>query len=221
MSLFKEGTPENPLKNRREIAKFFDQPLGNMCFLRQVHSDKALFITEPYKAMNPPEADGLVTSTPGLVLSIQTADCVPIFLYDPKNGVIAAIHGGWGGLLEGVIENAMTIMRQKGSLPQDIIASIGPCISTESYEVGQDVFDLFSKKDASLTKFFLPGKAPQKYQLDLRGLATYKLSELGVHHPEIISEDTYTNEDLFFSCRRAAHKNEPFFGNQASCIMLR
>ncbi len=221
VSLSKGDSPQNTLKNREKIANFFEQPLANICFLKQVHGNAPLVITEPYEAISPPEADALITTIPGLVLSIQTADCVPILLYDPQGPLIAAIHGGWKGLLSGIIERTLEMIQLNSASLQTIIASIGPCIAQDSYEVDQEIFDQFQGQNSDFKSFFRKGNSKEKYQFDLQGLAQHKLRQANIQNIDLIPQDTYTNEDLLFSCRRAAHKGEKSFGNQASCIVIK
>ena len=85
------------------------------------------------------DADALVTATPGVVLAILTADCVPIVLHDPVAGVLACVHAGWRGTVAGVSAAALAAMQALGSRPSDVIAGIGPAIAAARYQVGPDV----------------------------------------------------------------------------------
>ena len=85
------------------------------------------------------DADALVTGTPGVVLAILTADCVPIVLHDPVADVLACVHAGWRGTVAGVTAAALAAMRSLGSRPPDVIAGIGPAIAASRYQVGPDV----------------------------------------------------------------------------------
>ena len=221
VSISKENTPENALKNREEIARYFDLPPEKLCFLKQIHGSTPLLIDTFYDPLAPPDADALITRTPGLVLGIQTADCVPILLANKAGGIIAGIHGGWKPLLEGIIKNTLSLMRKQVETPLELTAAIGPCISQQSYEVGQEIFEAFTTVNPRFESFFQRGEAPGKYQLDLPGVARYLLAQEGIQDIEDLEVDTYVDEENFFSCRRAAHKGEKSFGNQASCIVLR
>ncbi len=220
ISVFKENTPHSALRNREEIATFFKLPPESLCFLRQVHGTKPLLISTPYAPLNPPEADALITTTPGLVLGIQTADCVPILLSNRGTPLIAGIHGGWKPLIGGIIQNTLRLMKGQVTEPLELTASIGPCISQVSYEVSQDIFEAFSDQNNEFEAFFQVGREPGKYQLDLPSLAQHLLTQEGIKDIDVLDVDTYADEERFFSCRRAAHKKEPSFGNQASCIVL-
>lgn len=221
VSFSKKDLPQQTLENRSRVSDYFDQPIEQLCFLKQTHSSTPLLINKPLDKRGLPDADALITTTPGLILGVQTADCVPILLYQSHGPMIAAIHGGWRGLLSGIIENTLKMMQQNSQSPQTIIASIGPCIAQNSYEVSQDVFDGFHEHDVDSEKFFKKGQAEGKYQCDLQGLAEQRLHKAGVNTIDLMNKDTYGNEDLFFSCRRATHKGEKSFGNQASCIMIK
>ncbi|MBX9976914.1 MAG: polyphenol oxidase family protein, partial [Alphaproteobacteria bacterium] len=139
-SLNCKGRDDNPAhvhKNRRRITNF----LGGRTWigLDQKHTNNVLFIDKPLD--HSPSADAMVTTTPGLVLGIITADCVPILLADKQKPIIGAVHSGWRGTFDGIIENTIALMREKGAT--DIIAAIGPCIHQESYEVGPEFREYF------------------------------------------------------------------------------
>jgi len=207
--------------NRERIAHYFKQPLTSLCFAEQVHGNKALLIKAPYDLTNPPKADALVTSVQGLIMGVQTADCVPVLLYDTVTPLVAALHGGWKGAYSGIIENTLDLMVQQGATRETIVASIGPSIHQNSYEVDEPFYQTFVEKEQSWSKFFKQGNQKEKFFFDLEGFVKYILQKEGIQRIHSIGQDTYTNEALFFSCRRAFHKGETTFGNQASCIMIR
>ncbi len=88
--------------------------------------------------------DALVTDIPGYCLCVSTADCVPVLLYDTRKKVVAAIHAGWRGTVARIVEKTVSVMdNQYGSQGKDLIACIGPSISLEAFEVGDEVYDAF------------------------------------------------------------------------------
>jgi YfiH family protein len=121
--------------------------------LRQIHSDIIRFVDSPLQSQL--AGDGLVTSTPGLLLGIQTADCLPIMLVDPKYRAVGVFHAGWRGTLKRIVEKGVGEMRRHfGSRPRDLKAAIGPGIHGCCYEVGQEVRDQFESQFAYAEKLF-------------------------------------------------------------------
>lgn len=220
LGLSKGDCPKAVIKNRERIANFFNQPLPSLCFAKQVHGNKALFIETPYDLDNPPQGDALITNIPGLIMGVQTADCVPVLLHDSEIPLVGALHGGWKGALSGIVENTIDMMVKQGAKRKTITANIGPCITQDSYEVDRKFYDRFLKKNKRWTCFFNEGQQGGKYFFDLRGFIHHTLREAGVQTIHTLNQNTYSNEALFFSCRRAFHKGEKTFGNQASCIMI-
>src|SRR5207244_7005375 len=100
-------------------------------------------------------ADGLITNVPGLLLTIQTADCVPILLVDVKKKVVGAFHAGWRGTVKRIVEKGVGTMRAEfGSEPKNIHAAIGPCIAQCCYAVGDKVVDQFRSQFEYADKLF-------------------------------------------------------------------
>lgn len=119
---------------------------GRILMLDQVHGDTILHMNEYPSGVRASEgfADGMITSLPGLCLVIRTADCVPVFLYDPVNKVLGAVHSGWKGTMLNITGKCIGMMRELyGSDPGSLYAFILPSIGPESYEVNSDVADHF------------------------------------------------------------------------------
>ena len=120
---------------------------------RQVHSDTIHFVDAPSKSQL--VGDGLITSTPGLLLAIQTADCLPVILVDPKRRVVSVFHAGWRGTLKRIVEKGVGEMRRRfGTRPRDLKAAIGPGIHGCCYQVGREVRDQFESQFAYAAKLF-------------------------------------------------------------------
>lgn len=114
-------------------------PPGTTVRLRQVHSDIVRVVHRPAERL---PGDALVTATAGLVLTIATADCLPVLLADPENHVVAAVHAGWRGTLKRIVEKTVGVMRRQfGTNPARILAAFGPSIQACCYEVGQEVIE--------------------------------------------------------------------------------
>ena len=185
-------------------------------FVRQVHSAKALAMSEPACKDDLPEADALATATPGIALGIVTADCAPVLLADRRAGVIGAAHAGWRGAHGGVLEAVVHAMTGLGASADGIVAAIGPAIAQKSYEVDEGFRAQFAEDDA---RFFSPGK-PGHWQFDLEGYVSRRLFRAGVGTVDRLSTDTYANPALYHSYRRATHRGEPTYGRQFSLIAL-
>lgn len=210
----------NVLENQKILLTRLRIPQAQFYALTQVHSNQVYVIDSAEKlAARNIEADALITSLKNVCLTILTADCVPVLLYSPETHIIAALHMGWRGTFSGILDNTLEQLAQMGVT--SLSACIGPCIHRQSYEVGQDVRDQFIEKSADNASFFIPSARPAHYLFDLPGLVKESLASRPViQQVDVIERDTYTNPDLFFSCRRATHLNEPTFGCQASSICL-
>lgn len=213
--------PEHVAENRRRVAEWFGQPETRLLSLYQVHSAKALAVSGPWPSDQPrPEADGLVTATPGLIVSALSADCAPLLFADPKTGQVAACHAGWRGALHGMIEATLNLMAAKGAVKGDIHAVVGPCISQASYEVSTDYQSTFLSHDADSRAFFASGRTPDKRQFDLPGYCLMRLRRAGVEICAATGHDTCLEAQTFFSNRRAFLEGESDYGRLISAIMI-
>jgi hypothetical protein len=185
--------------------------------LMQVHGNEVLTITNV--ATVPPEPrvyDAVITNQTGLALGIRTADCVPLLMADTTNGVIAAVHAGWRGLLSGVISRTLTIMCTTfGSSPRNILVAIGPGIGPCCYEVRDNIFDQFLQKHKSSNAF-----AQQRHgrcYLDLPSFSRLQLRDMGIPGANIETAALCTGcrNDLFYSYRRDGNT-----GRQLNWIMM-
>ncbi|MXO91291.1 peptidoglycan editing factor PgeF [Pontixanthobacter aquaemixtae] len=182
----------------------------------QVHSAKAVVVEKPWSIDKRPEADALVTKTPGLLLGIVTADCAPVLLADRSAGVVGAAHAGWRGAHDGVIAATVQAMESLGAHCANICAAVGPCIAQASYEVDEGFRARFSTGD---DRFFARGK-PGHWQFDLEAYVVSRLEAAGVGTIEALGLDTYSQADRFYSYRRATHRGEANYGRQFSLIGL-
>lgn len=118
---------------------------GALVALKQVHSDTIHVVDHP--PQQPLVGDGLITRTPGLLLAVQTADCLPVLLVDPKQRAVGIFHAGWRGTLARIAEKGVAAMRQHfGSDPKTLLAAIGPGIHSCCYAVGEEVRDKFASQ---------------------------------------------------------------------------
>lgn len=203
--------------NRARVAEAMQVPVEALVSVHQVHSADVVTVTEPLP--DKPRADAMVTATPGLALSILTADCQPVLFHDPKAGVIGAAHAGWRGALDGVLEATLDAMQALGAQRGDIAAVIGPTISQRAYEVGPEFLDSFLVEDPDNARFFANG-ADDRMMFDLPGFGLHRLRSAGVGRADWIGHCTYSDAPRFYSYRRTTHAKEADYGRLISTIRL-
>jgi YfiH family protein len=203
--------------NRARVAEAMGVAPEALVTVHQVHSVRALPVTGPLAVR--PEADAMVSATPGLLLGILTADCQPILFHDRAAGVIGAAHAGWRGAVDGVLEATIDAMEALGAQRRDIHAVIGPTISQKAYEVGPEFFDRFRSEDPDSLRFFANGSG-EKMHFDLPGYGLHRLRAAGVGHAEWTGHCTYSDPSRFYSYRRTTHAGEADYGRLISTIRL-
>jgi len=233
--------------NRQKFFRAIGASKARVIALRQIHSDVVHVINSGNKPAGdadssgtnsprkqsqdaPPQGDALITRQPGVLLAVQTADCVPILLADPKRRAIAAIHSGWRGTVRRIAAKALGRMQiEFGTKPQDVIAALGPGIGQSCYEVGTEVASEFQAQFPGAREWFEgpfdrladsdndpnwlpwltmkpPGHAPPppRVHLDLTAANRAILEEAGMAARNISSSGLCTacRSDLFFSFRK-------------------
>jgi YfiH family protein len=204
-------------ENRRRCAAHFGRDA--IVTVYQVHSPDALVAEGPWSG-EAPQADAVVSATPGVVCGALAADCAPVLLVDPDARIVAAAHAGWKGALTGVVAAAVARMEGLGADRGRIRAAVGPCIGPQSYEVGLEFLERFVAEDAAHAAFFAPGDSPDKRLFDLPSFVLGRLRAAGVETCEWIGHDTCAEDALFFSNRRAFKRAEPDYGRLLSAIVL-
>jgi YfiH family protein len=210
--------PDAVAENRARAAAAFGTAPDRLLTGYQIHSATAVIADAVWGER--PEADAVVSRTPGLVLGALAADCAPVLLAEPEAGVVAAAHAGWKGALGGIVQATVEAMQSLGARPERMLAAVGPCIGPASYEVGLEFLDAFRAKAPGSERFFTSGAAPDKRQFDLPGFVLDRLEQAGVGRAEWIGRDTYADPEAFFSNRRAVHRQEADYGRLLSAIML-
>jgi len=231
-------TKDNVLENRRRFQSALGASDLQLVSLKQIHSDVIrLFDAAPSQSC---QGDASVTNRPGLLLGVQTADCVPILLVDPKKRAVASIHAGWRGTLQRIVVKAIGQLQMHfKSKPGDLFAAIGPSIGGCCYEVGTEVATQFLSQFAEAPEWFdefrtgdepnpiqwlnmmPPGHQPppKNVLLDLRKANRAQLLGAGVRASNIFVSGLCTacRRDLLFSYR----KEGPQSGRLLSVIGLR
>lgn len=183
-------------ENRRRLIEDLDIP-AEPVWLNQVHGcGVAELGTED--CASPIAADAAWTDRPGEVCVVMTADCLPLLICDDQGTQVAAIHAGWRGLCEGVIE--ATLARFRGP-SANLHAWLGPAIGPDAFEVGPEVRDAFIARDTAADVAFRPG-AGDKWFADLYQLARQRLRKAGVAAISGGEHCTYSDAGRFFSYRR-------------------
>lgn len=179
----------------------------------QGHTNKVHFVETSWKAGETlPVCDALVTLIPRVALGIYTADCVPVLLADSSVPIVGVAHGGWKGLHQGILAQTVAVMKEKGA--QNILAAIGPCIQAESYTAGEEFRAYFPNDPEAFQE------REDGLYVDLPGIAKQQLERLGVCAIDDLGLNTYADEVLFYSYRRATEHGHPLEGAQASAIMI-
>jgi len=229
---------ENVLANRRKLQSALGAANLRLAPLKQIHSDAIHLFSQ--SAPESHKGDASATDRPGLLLAIQTADCVPVLLVDPQKRAIAAIHAGWRGTLARITEKAVGRMQlELGTRPSHLLAAIGPSIGPCCYEVAAEFVTKFTAQFADAHDYFdeprtgdepnplqwlsmkPPGHQPppKNVHLDLRKANRSQLLAAGLRAENIFSSNLCTacRTDLFFSHRREG----PLSGRLMSVIGIR
>ena len=203
--------------NRARVAAAMGAEPENLVGVHQIHSAEVVVVTD--QNAERPKADGMVSSTKGVVLSVLTADCQPVLFADTEAQVIGAAHAGWRGAAAGVLEATLDAMETLGASRERINAVIGPSISQSAYEVGPEFLDEFLMEDPNNARFFANG-AEDRVHFDLPGYGLARLRAAGVRHAEWTRHCTYSDAKRFFSYRRSVHAKEADYGRLISAITL-
>jgi polyphenol oxidase len=238
LSFMEWDSKENVAENRRLFQSAVGADDLTLVAMKQIHSPLIRLFPSP--PAQPCRGDGSATNAPGVLLAIQTADCVPILLVDPKKRAVAGVHAGWRGTLARITQKAVGRMQfEFGSNPSDLLAAIGPSIGPCCYEVGADFVTKFTAQFADAADYFDEARSgeepnplqwlnmmppghqppPKNVHLDLRKANRSQLLAAGVRPQNIFTSDLCTacRSDLLFSYR----KEGPLSGRLLSVIGIR
>lgn len=206
---------------------------GALFIPRQTHSVNVVWTDVPGEA---PDSDAVITARRGLCVAVKTADCIPVLLYDQCQRLVAAIHAGWRGTVGRIVQHTIREMKSRG---EDLHAVIGPGISLEAFEVGDEVYDAFLQAGFPMERIArrFPAAASQslpspstaasilnsqfsinatKWHLDLWSANRWLLEQCGVRHIQVAGICTYHSTDGYYSARRETIKT----GRNINGIML-
>ena len=208
----------NIYENLKIVKSKINKDCKNIILLNQIHSNKFIFINKNYKKKRKFKADAIITNQKKLPIGILTADCVPILICDKKKNIIAAIHAGWKGAYKNILTRVIKFMLKKDCHIKDIHVAIGPCISQKNYNVKEDFFKKFIKKDKKNTKFFK--KRKNLLYFDLPGYIKSQLKIMKISNIDHINIDTFEYKNNYFSARRSIRLKHDDYGRNISIIMI-
>lgn len=224
LSPYSGDNPGHVAQNQRI---FSDWHKGELVLPYQTHEDKILRIDDSWSVKTPEEKSGLlygidalITANAGICIGVSTADCVPVLLYDPVRKIVGAVHAGWRGTVRHIVSKTIAEMIvHYGCNPSDIYAGIGPSISQDNFEVGEEVVEAFEQAGYNIPKLTLRNPHTGKAHIDLWAANRDDLVQAGVPscHIEVAGICSVRNADQFFSARTLGIKS----GRTVSGIMLR
>ena len=207
-------TKEHVAECRLELCEELGIEDNNLILPRQTHGNKVICIDREFIEQSKEQQtellygiDAIITNLPQTCIGVSTADCIPILLYDDTKGVIAAIHAGWRGTVAKIAGECISTMQKRYNCqPSDIKAIIGPGISLESFEVGDEVYEEFANAGFPMNEVAkrLPAVNGEKWHIDLWETNRIQMTECGIKTENIITAGicTYKHHTEFFSARR-------------------
>ena len=213
-----EDKKKNVLNNLNIVSNKMGVNIENLFKMNQTHSNKVVVIDDTNRHIQRVNSDALVTNQKNITISVLTADCVPILIYDEVNKIIGTVHAGWKGAAGGIIENTLNEFF-KINKNGKINVAIGPCIGVGNYEVGREFYSKFIQLSKKNNNFFIETK-DNKFFFNLRKYINSKFEDLRVNHVENIDFDTFSENKKFFSFRRSRQVGEKDYGRCISVISL-
>ena len=196
-------------QNRLALCQLLQIDDRHLLMPHQVHLTEVAVIDEAFLCLDENERqqhlegiDAIMTDRAGVCIGVSTADCIPVLLYDNVHHAVCAIHAGWRGTVSRIVEQSIKAMTATyGTNPMDVVAQIGPGISLDSFEVGDEVYEAFAQAGFTMEQI---SRREAKWHIDLPACNRLQLLAMGVK-PECISVSdicTYKAHDTFFSARR-------------------
>lgn len=194
--------PEHVRINRQLFCQYHNIEPNNLFIPRQTHTNNVKCVSETDDFEN---TDGLISNIKGSCIGINTADCLPVLIYDPTHHAAATLHAGWRGLVGRIATKGIEMMKHEfDSAASDLLCAVGPAISTEIYEVGDELKPQFSDAGFPIEEIFIDRAEWTKSHLDLKAAIKYELLDNGIAEQNIEVSDicTFRNSDMFFSARK-------------------
>lgn len=206
--------PENVAKNRALLCEALGIERNHLIVPHQTHDTITRIIDKDFLSLPAEEqrlslegVDAVSTNLPDVCICVSTADCIPVLLYDETSGVISAIHAGWRGTVARIVEkNIQELINTYGVIPSNLHAIIGPGISLDAFEVGDEVYEAFASASFDMTAI---AKRYEKWHIDLPLCNKLQLLSMGVNEENITLSNicTFSNPTDFFSARRLGIKS--------------
>ena len=212
-SLYTGDNPSNISANRKKLYQELNLPTEPF-WLKQEHTNTVIHLKPNTTATyaTEPIADATFTTSPNLVCAVMTADCIPILVCDQSGTIVAAIHAGWKGIAAGIIEATIKAMNTDQA---KLLAWLGPAIGENSFEVGEDIREVFIKNNPESQKAFVAYN--NSFLANIYLISSQRLNDSGITAIYGGEYCTFTQKELFFSFRRDRNKS----GRMASLIWLR
>lgn len=203
--------------NQEKLCRYLDIPVERLVIPYQTHSCNILMVDDAFMQLSGDarhallqDKDALITHLPEVCLCISTADCIPVLLYDREHKAIAAVHAGWRGTVNRLVEQTLQAMHEVyGTQGAQVDAVLGPGISVEAFEVGAEVYEAFEQVGFDMQQMAQWHEDKGKYHLDLLAANRMQLCAAGVPMTQIhdCGICTYTQHRDFFSARRQGIKS--------------
>ncbi len=191
--------PEHIAQNRRLLAEMLNIPVQHIIMPHQTHGCRIVRVDTPPTAIIE-ATDAVMTDVRGLCIGVSTADCIPILLYDCEHHAACAVHAGWRGTVQRIVSKAVWAMHDTyGSVPQQLKAVIGPGISLNSFEVGDEVYEQFQQAGFQMDSI---SRRDKKWHIDLPTCNQQQLQDAGVSDIHMTGICTYQQVETYFSARR-------------------
>ena len=223
VNMYCSDDPEDIAENRKALCRMLKIPVDRLIMPHQVHQTGIVQIGKTFLRLSDEvrrdvlkDIDALMTNLPGVCIGVSTADCIPIILYDPEHHAAGVIHSGWRGTVANIAGVAVTSMQMAyHSRPEALKAVIGPGISLEHFEVGDEVYEQFAAAGYPMAQI---ARRYEKWHIDLPGCNRRQLLRAGLPDANITdcAICTYRHYDEFFSARRLGIRSGRIF----TAIML-
>lgn len=201
------------------VAEKFGINPDKLVTVNQVHGETIVTVdSRNYQSIKSSQADAMITKVPGIAIGVETADCVPILLFDPQTPAIAAIHAGWRSTVKKIVQLAVKKMQAEfGSDPKQLIAGIGPAIGSECYEVDEPVMGPIREAFPFWQDVTIP-RGAGRWGLDLVKANKMELVQIGLAEKNVhaLGLCTSCSKDLFYSFRAEGRT-----GRMLSAVMIK